>query len=59
MYAQLEVAEALELEAMQRRLSRFAAAAHRIALPVLLGTAATLGVVCLIAQVMIRLHQAG
>jgi hypothetical protein len=59
MYAQFEVAEALTLAATQRRLSHFATAAHRIALPVLLGTAATLGAVCLIAQISIHLHQAG
>lgn len=59
MYAHFEVAEALELDAMQRRLSNLASAAQRIALPVLLGTAAALGAVCLIAQIAIRLHQGG
>lgn len=59
MYAQFEVADALELDAMQRRLSHLASAAQRIALPVLLGTAAALGAVCLIAQIAIRLHQGG
>lgn len=59
MYAQFEVAQALKLAAIQRRLSRFAAAAHRIALPALLGMAAILGAICLIAQVTIRVQQAG
>lgn len=59
MYAQFEVAKALELDAAQRRLSRFAAVAAGIALPALPGFASLLGIVCLIAQLAVRLHVAG
>jgi hypothetical protein len=59
MYTRFEVAEALELAAIQRRLSCFAAVAERIALVLLLGTAAVLGTICLIAQVAIHMNQAG
>lgn len=63
LYAQIELeaalAEARELAAMQRRLSLFAIEAHRIAMPALIGSASILGVICLIAQIAIRLHQAG
>ncbi|PNU04559.1 hypothetical protein [Novosphingobium guangzhouense] len=49
------VAEAQQLSAMQRHLSDRAARLNRWLLPTLLGAAALLSSVCVIAQIMIHL----
>jgi len=51
--------EAEELAAMQRRLSKFAATAHQIAVPVLLGGALIMGTICGIAQLIVLIRSMG
>ena len=41
---------------MQRRLSKFAATAHQIAMPVLLGGALIMGTICGIAQLIVLIR---
>lgn len=50
MFAQLEAAEAIDAE--NRRIIAFAARIEKIAMPVLLGTAAALTIICLVSQAM-------